>query len=62
MTEYRCFVMNGSVVCEETKQEELEALINSLPEMEKAYEAAPAGYKEFIKDTYKLEEMKEGER
>ncbi len=62
LTEYRCFVMNGTVVCEETKQEDLADLIGSLPGMEKAYEASPAGYQDFIKEVYQLEEVKEGDR
>lgn len=62
LTEYRCFVMNGTVICEETKQEDLADLIGSLPGMEKAYEASPEGYQDFIKEVYQLEEVKEGDR
>jgi hypothetical protein len=62
LTEYRCFVMNGSAVCEETAQEKLSNLIGSLPGMDKAYEASPKGYQEYIKEVYRLEELKEGER
>ena len=62
LTEYRCFVMNGNAVCEETAQENLTNLIGSLPGMEKAYEANPKGYQEYIKEVYRLEELEEGDR
>ena len=60
--EYRCFVLDGAAVCEETKPEDLADLLGSLPGMEKAYEASTKGYVEFIRDVYRLEEVKEGDR
>ncbi len=60
--EYRCFVLDGAAVCEETKPEDLADLLGSLPGMEKAYEASTKGYVDFIRDVYRLEEVKEGDR
>ena len=60
--EYRCFVLDGAAVCEETKPEDLADLLGSLPGMEKAYEASTKGYVEFIRDVFRLEEVKEGDR
>lgn len=57
--EYRCMVVNGIAVCEETKPEELESFISGLPGMETGYEANPAGYQKFLEEIYGLEEEKE---
>lgn len=58
--QYCCYAADGRAVCEETKPEELETLISSLPEREgTAYEADPDGYQNFIKDIYGLRDIKE---
>ncbi len=57
LTEYRCYIMNNQVICNETKPEDLEALMNSLPGMETPYEVSCAGYRSFMEQVYGLEDM-----
>ena len=49
--------MDNQVICNETKPEDLEAFMNSLPGMETPYEASPAGYKSFMEQVYGLKDM-----
>ncbi len=57
LTEYRCYIADNQVICNETKPEDLEALMNSLPEMETPYEASPNGYRSFMEQAYGLKDM-----
>lgn len=57
LTEYRCYVMDNQVICNETKPEDLEALLNSLSGMETPYEVSPAGYGSFMEQVYGLRDI-----
>lgn len=48
IAEYQCFIIGGRVTCNETKAEELQAMLHNLPSTEQGYEANPDGYLNFM--------------
>lgn len=50
IAEYQCFIVGGRVTCNETKAEELQAMLDNLPNTEQGYEANPDGYLKFMEE------------
>ncbi len=50
VAEYQCFIIGGRVTCNETKAEELQAMLHNLPSTEQGYEANPDGYLKFMEE------------
>ena len=50
IAEYQCFIVDGRVTCNETKAEELQAMLDNLPNTEQGYEANPDGYLKFMEE------------